>query len=437
MVPGFFDMHTHAMFSDALPGRRPEQNFELMIANGITGFREMAGSKELIAQGSLLRKETDAGTVVAPELLILPGEVLAIFPGHPSSFFSGGGKDGASPAEIARREVLRQKEYGAEFIKIVNLNREAFFATQETAAQVGLHVAGHLNPIVSATEASKAGLKAMEHLGPFLGILVDCSTAEEIVRKNLTTPLASDSAPPSPPSREMIKRVVASPTIVSWSRQGAASGIEFTIDTYSEKKSRALGQVFSRNGTWQVPTLIRIRTMQTSNDPLFRIDPNLKYVAPETRAMWEELTEAYIQRAPEDLKTAYRRLYDRLLGLVKLLKEEGIKMLAGSDMTGIYCIPGFSLHQEFRELAKAGLSPLEILQMTTLNGAEFLSREATMGSVEEGKNADLVLLDGNPMESVENLEKIHAVFLKGRYFPKAELEKMKSDVEGFYKKGKN
>ena len=120
-------------------------------------------------------------------------------------------------------------------------------------------------------------------------------------------------------------------------------------------------------------------------------------------------------------KTAYKHLYDRLLGLVKLLKEKGVKMLAGSDMTGIYCIPGFSLHQEFRELAKAGLSPLEILQMTTLNGAEFLNREATMGSVEEGKKADLVLLDANPIESVENLEKIHAVFLKGRYFPKAQI----------------
>ena len=49
---------------------------------------------------------------------------------------------------------------------MINLNREAFFATLETAAKVNLHVAGHLNPIVSATEASKAGLKAMEHLGP-------------------------------------------------------------------------------------------------------------------------------------------------------------------------------------------------------------------------------------------------------------------------------
>ena len=139
-----------------------------------------------------------------------------------------------------------------------------------------------------------------------------------------------------------------------------------------------------------MPTLIRIRTMQISDDPVYSTDANLRYVTPGTRAMWAELTEAYMQRAPEDMKAAYRDLYEQQLKLVKLLKEEGVKMLAGSDMTGIYCIPGFSLHQEFRELSKAGLSPLEILQMTTLDGAEFLNRVSTMGTVDEGKNADLV-----------------------------------------------
>ncbi|MGS0759524.1 amidohydrolase family protein, partial [Roseateles sp. GG27B] len=68
----------------------------------------------------------------------------------------------------------------------------------------------------------------------------------------------------------------------------------------------------------------------------------------------------------------------------------------GSDLGGGWVIPGFSLHQEFRLLAEAGLSPLEVLQMTTLNGAEYLQRQATMGTVEAGKNADLVLLEANP-----------------------------------------
>lgn len=432
-VPGFLDMHAHAMASDALSAADIQQNFHLMIAHGITGFREMAGSKELISRGDLLRNETEAGNMVAPELLIIPGDIVNIFPGQELGFFSESGESGASPAERARKEVLRQKEYGAEFIKIVNVNREAFFAIQETAGKVGLHVAGHLNPVVRSPEASNAGLRAMEHLGASLGLIADCSTAEEIIRQKLTAPLPAPILPGAP-SPGMIRRIVANPRMLTWSQQGLAAGLQFAIKTFSEEKSRALAKVFVKNGTWQVPTLIRIRTMEIPDDPAYVNDPNLRFVAPETRAMWMELTETYREGAPADTKSAYRDLYDHQVKLVKLLKEEGVKMLAGSDMTGIYCIPGFSLLQEFRELSRAGISPLEILQMTTLNGAEFLGREGTMDSVDKGKRGDLVLLDANPMESAGNLEKIDAVVLRGRYFSKADLEKMKGDVERFYAK---
>ena len=129
-----------------------------------------------------------------------------------------------------------------------------------------------------------------------------------------------------------------------------------------------------------------------------------------------------------------RTYFDKEQTLPKLLKTNGVKMLAGSDTAVIatWVIPGVSLHQEFRHLAASGLSPLEILQMATLNGAEFLRRQATMGTVDEGKNADLVLLDANPIADVANLDKISGVFLKGKYFSKAALDKLKSDVATAY-----
>ena len=109
--------------------------------------------------------------------------------------------------------------------------------------------------------------------------------------------------------------------------------------------------------------------------------------------------------------------------------------MAGSDAgrVSVWTIPGFGLHEEFHELAGAGLSPLEILQMTTLNVAEFLNRQSSMGTVDEGKNADLVLLDGNPIQDVTNLDRISGVFLKGRYFPKVTLDRMKSDGATLYR----
>jgi imidazolonepropionase-like amidohydrolase len=94
---------------------------------------------------------------------------------------------------------------------------------------------------------------------------------------------------------------------------------------------------------------------------------------------------------------------------------------------GMWVVPGVSLHQEFDLLAKAGLTPLKVLQMTTLNGAEFLGKRTSMGTVELGKDANLVLLDANPVQSVANLHKINAVIRDGKFYSQETLEKMKKD----------
>jgi imidazolonepropionase-like amidohydrolase len=83
-------------------------------------------------------------------------------------------------------------------------------------------------------------------------------------------------------------------------------------------------------------------------------------------------------------------------------------------------VPGYSLHQEFDELARAGLSPLRVLQTVTLDAAEFLGRTSTLGTVEPGKQADLVLLDRNPVERVQNLHGVAGVVRAGRFHPAAE-----------------
>lgn len=117
-----------------------------------------------------------------------------------------------------------------------------------------------------------------------------------------------------------------------------------------------------------------------------------------------------------------------------LMKRNGVKMMAGSDAgrASTWVIPGFGLQEDFRELAAAGLSGLEILQMATLNPAEFLGRQSTMGTVDEGKKADLVLLDANPVDNPAHLGKIWAVFLKGRHYASTDLDKLKAEVATLY-----
>jgi imidazolonepropionase-like amidohydrolase len=142
--------------------------------------------------------------------------------------------------------------------------------------------------------------------------------------------------------------------------------------------------------------------------------------------------EEFEMSIPADVVAILQGFYEKQKEVTGMMKEEGVDMLAGSDLGGIWVLPGFGLHQEFEELAGAGFTPLEVLQATTLNGARFLGREATMGSVEEGKEADLVLLDANPLEDVANLHGIAGVVLNGKYFSAADLDEMKAEVAASY-----
>jgi imidazolonepropionase-like amidohydrolase len=91
--------------------------------------------------------------------------------------------------------------------------------------------------------------------------------------------------------------------------------------------------------------------------------------------------------------------------------------------------PGFSLHQELALFVRAGLTPMQALQTATRNPAEFMGRLADLGTVEKGKVADLVLLDSNPLEDIGNTRTIRAVVLAGRYFSRADLDRMLKGVE--------
>ena len=395
IVPGFLDMHTHAIdAADQQPS-----NWPLLIANGITGVREMRGSAALVQRAQQLNADSAAGRIDAPEILTIPGDIFGgEFVGLPPLA-------GSASAAAAVAEVQKQKAYGAGFIKTVRATRDATLAFLAEAKKQGLAVAGHLSPTLNAKESSDAGWKAIEHLGGTPQILLDCSANEDSLRTSL---------------------LAGTPTIQL--RQPI-------LDSYDDAKCQALAKTFAKNDTWHIPTLIRVRAGLATDDPLYGNDPNLIYVSKTTRGIWAAGAATYTRTNDATAAATLRRYSDKLQTLPKLLKQNGVKLLAGSDLAppaAVWIIPGFSLHQEFALLAAGGLSPLEVLQTTTLNGAEFLGRQATMGTVDENKNADLVLLDANPIESAANLDKISGVFLKGKYFSAAALAKLKSDVAQAY-----
>ena len=115
--------------------------------------------------------------------------------------------------------------------------------------------------------------------------------------------------------------------------------------------------------------------------------------------------------------------------IIRLMRQAGVEIIAGTDVLNPYCFPGFSLHDELALLVEAGLSPLEALQAATMNAARYQSREKELGTVEKGKLADLVLLDANPLENITNTQKINAVIVNGKLINKAETERMLQNIE--------
>lgn len=408
LVPGFLDMHVHSMQDP-----HPPDSLAMLLAHGVTGIRQMAGAPELLERRS--RGMLDFGQDT-PECLAMPGSLLT-FANCPTP-------------EAGVNEVRRQKDQGADFIKSIVVSPKTFFATLAEAKRLGLAYGGHLSPGVDVIEASKAGLDFVEHLGPTELQLIKCSKAELIIR--LIMRLKPPPVPPLTPAdlQGMVGKIlIANPVLFRLNMDPQA--IDKTarlVSSFQPDKALKLAAACAKNHTWQCPTLIRNETMQFGDEPRFTESPDLRYIPTAVRQLWTEVARQYAEKLTPTAKDTMKRLMDLSLRLVKMFNDNGVEMLAGSDCGGGWVIPGISLHQEFDLLAQAGLSPLRALQMTTINGARFLKREATMGTVAAGKEANLVLLDANPIDSVQNLHRIHAVIRDGRFYSADALTQLKERV---------
>ncbi len=397
VIPGFLDMHTHCM-----QDTDPRHGLALMLTYGITGTRQMAGTPALLRQRREGKLNYGPDT---PELLAMPGEVLT-------------SANAATPA-ASMAEVRSQKEQGADFIKTIFVTPKVFAASLAEANRLGLPYGGHISPGVDMVKSSKAGLRFVEHLGPVDSLLLNTS------RYKLLLMLLLRLRPPAAMKLSMegkgddTRIAIVNPTLMRLNMDPNALGkTQRLLDSFSEKKCRKLADTFARHGTWMCPTLIRNKTMQLADSPEFTDSPDLQYVSKENRALWSETTRQYRERLTPASRETVRRQNDLSLRITRMFDEAGVKMTAGTDAGGGagWVIPGVALHQEFDLLASTGLSPLKVLQMATCNGAEFLNRLDTLGSVREGKTADLVILEANPLESVRHLHAISGVVREGRYY---------------------
>lgn len=373
LIPGLWDMHAHLWI-----GKR---YLALFTANGVTGIRIMDGTP----YQHEWRKEISAGELIGPRIIIASPPIDGPNQDKKGFFI-------VSNEEEGRQAVRRSKEEGADFIKLFSyVPRDAYFGIADEARKLGIPFAGHIPYLLSAVEVSNAGQHTIEHVSD---IQIDCSSKQEWIRKH-----------------QMENRPLYD------------EGPNLIVDTYSEKKALELFACLVKNNTWVCPTFGR-RGMDKS----LANDPRIKYLPSSIINNWRAFIDAHNDRTAE-FRADYNRYWQKQIELVGVMGRAGVGLLAGTDTPAYYCIPGFGLHDELALFVRAGLSPMQALQTATYNAAKCLGLLDSMGTIEQGKTADLVLLDANPLRNIMNTQKIAAVVVGGKFFDKTKLQNMLAQVE--------
>ena len=416
MIPGLWDMHLHLVDPDT-PGS-PDVVLPLLVANGVTGGRDLgAMSLDSILQ---LRSDVRTGRRIGPRLVVA-GKLLdgapVVFP--PDAVL-------VRTAEEGPQIVDSLAAPGVDVIKPYEmLRRDVFLAVVDQAKRRGLLLAAHVPLSLDAAEVSDAGVHTLEHLR---NLELACSSKADSLRAARTALLEEEGARVAPQGG----------LAFAWSA-GYGGGAAFRAkihraqrprarETYDPERCADLLRRFARNGTWQDPTLAIENWEVERPDTSQRVRATLRYVPPRFREAWGEAVDELDKLPPEE--TAELEMQARwLVRLVGAMREAGVGLLTGMDVSNPYMVPGFSIHEELRSLTRAGLTPAEALRAATLNPARSLEATDSLGTVERGKLADLVLLDANPLQDIGNARKISAVVLNGRFLDRSALDQLLAEAE--------
>ena len=398
LIPGLWDMHVHIRGSiigstSNLAGEN-EAMLPLYLTNGVTGIREMGG--DLVDVVLQWRADVESGKRVAPRIVTCGPKLDGAKPLYPGSI-------PITTPEDARTAVRRVKAMGVDFVKVLDTSpipHDAYLALLDEAKLQHLPVTGHVALTVTVAEVSDLG-QNIEHTTYLAG----CVRNEKELKAD-----------------RLAKRI---------------TGIDYfgaVVDGYDRNVAEPLFARFAANHTWVTPTLASLHMFAYEDTERWDEDRRRRYLMPGMLATWGDRAKSSSNLTQQQtaLLSGYdKKQFSHALDSVALMHKAGVSIMAGTD-TGASnqnMFPGFSLHDELGYLVKGGLTPLEALQCATLNAAKWLNRIDALGTVEPGKLADLVLLDDDPLKDIHNTTKISEVFLGGREFDRATLDRMLRNAE--------
>ena len=339
----------------------------LYLAGGVTTMRTAGNLNGYM--DITLKRRVEAGEVAGPAI-----DATMPYVNGPSQFVQ---MTALQSEERARRHVGYWADEGATSVKAyMQISRAALGTAVREAHARGMKVTGHLCSVTYG-EAAVLGIDNLEH-----GFLA-------------ATDFVPDKTPDACPGQGRGQQSIADLD---------AKGLPFQT---------------------LVKTLIERRVAVTSTLTVFELNTPGRPLPPGLDVLVPQLREQYLQnraRVEANTQSIYPRLFPKAMSLEREFVRAGGLLIAGTDPTGGGgVIPGYSNHRQLELLVEAGFTPLEAIQIGTLNGARYLGRDARVGSLAPGKQADLVVVNGDPSTAIADVRKVELVFKQGVGFDPAKL----------------
>ena len=391
LIPGLWDMHVHLTYDDAFTDDMPS----LFLAYGITSVRDTGGLIDKLLPVIDKMRDIDA---LAPRVFfsgpLLDGEFVVYDGGLVPEIGTQN-----STIEMASEKIAMLKNSGVDFIKIYEMvTPSVFSALTDAAEKYELPIAAHI-PLSMTASIAGPEVDSMEHLR---NVELDCAINSSQLHEERLSRLNSHTEGPGLTLRSSLHQLQRLPAIQNYDEQRCNQ----TLDNL--------------RATIQVPTL---RLNSFSMRPSYERDDWSEVLArvPEgAQEKWIAATEDWFEKK-KDQDWYGSEFAKWSIQLVGNMHRRGVPIGAGTDTPIGMALPGYSLHTELELLVEAGLSPIEALYSATITPTQFFTLEATMGSIDVDKVADLVLLDANPLENISNTRRINMVVSKGAVINPEEL----------------
>ncbi|MBN3520237.1 amidohydrolase family protein [Algoriphagus lutimaris] len=341
-----------------------ERDLNLLLANGVTTVRNMAEYDWQDQVG--IREKINSGEILGPRYFTT-GPYLN------SSMLQS--------EEEAREMVQSNVEKGYDFLKIAdNLPENIYQGLLEEAEKEGLSVIGHAQRAMGLDYSLR--MKSIEHVEEFVYLFGETQRNDENFMTSVVEEIKTSG-------------ITIVPTLKVFERI-----IHYLNDSEFKKLGEADYAKYMLSGD---------RNYWLSDENPYRKDLKGK-------VLYGKDAELLLSEWLEWMK-----------GFTLQLSDAGVPLMIGSDTFGLV-VPGFSVHEEMELLQDLGMEPIEILKAATVSPARYLGTQALEGTISPGKNANLVLLNSNPLEDIRATQEISAVILNGRLFDRAALDSLLGDV---------